>query len=778
MQATDTRWLARAIDSSGDAIVTATVDGIVASWNAGAERLLGFTADEMVGRPLTRLLPPDRVDDEVQRLATVRAGGRVGRYETTCVHKDGTVVDVAVSLSAITDDAGRVVGALEIVRDIGERKLLDARSAEHQRWLASMLTSLSEGGIAVDGAGRITFMNHVAERLTGWARAAATGRHVESVVWLVEEAGRQRVENPAAEAVRQGATSAAPRRALLVSRDGSECPVEATAAIFRGEAGDVFGAIMVLHDVSELRRAAQFQSRLAAIVESSDDAIASKTPDGVVLSWNAGAARLFGYSAEEMIGRPITVIFPPELLSEEADFLGRIARGERIEHYETVRVRKDGRRVDVSVTLSPIKDSWGRVVGISKIARDISAQKRIERERAALLAREQQALRDSTMANRIKDEFLATLSHELRTPVNSILGWAELLGSGALGPAESSKALEVIARNARLQTQLIDELLDVSAITAGKVRLDVRPVDLSAVVQTALETLRPSAAIKRLEIETAIAAGGTLIMGDAARLQQVVWNLLNNALKFTPAGGRVRVELTRGAEFARLTITDTGVGIAPEALPSVFDRFRQADGGTTRRHGGLGLGLAIVRHLVELHGGSVWAESEGIGSGARFTVELALLRGHVHGVPAVAPQRIAAGSGDLGGRRVLVVDDDRDGRELVARVLTLAGADVTTADSAAGALEILERRSFDVVVADVGMPDMDGYRMLSEARTRGIATPAIAVTAFAREDNGRRGPDGGFARQLAKPVTADELVRAVIEVTAATSAPGSGTPAS
>lgn len=542
--------------------------------------------------------------------------------------------------------------------------------------------------------------------------------------------------------------------------------MEASAALIPGDSSGVFGVIVVLHELAERRRAAQLQSHLASIVDTSDDAIVSKTLDSVVLSWNHAAERLFGYRAEEMIGRPITTVFPPERVAEEALFLERIARGERIDHYETIRIRKNGQPIEVSVSLSPIYDPEGRIVAVSKIARDISAQKRLERERAELLEREQTALQQSEAANRMKDEFIATLSHELRTPVNAILGWAQLLAGGRLPPAEASQAVEIIVRNAKLQTELIDDLLDLSAVVAGRVKLDARPVDLTAVVRAALDSIRPSAALKNLELTADLGADPAIAIADGARLQQVVWNLLTNALKFTPSGGRIDVSLKREPTVARLVVADTGIGIAPDVLPVIFDRFRQGDSSATRRYGGLGLGLAIVRHLVELHGGTVWAESEGLGRGSRVTVELPLVRGQAPSLAGASRARPSAfdRAPALGGLRVLVVDDEKDSLQLVGRLLSLSGATVSEVESADEALKAVDAEPFDCAVVDIGMPDTDGYSLLGHLRDRPNGPPAIALTAFVSEADRQRALRAGFRAHLAKPVVLADLVRVVADV--------------
>ena len=644
-----------------------------------------------------------------------------------------------------------------------DRKPFGELLGDRRRWFEGMLTCLTEGIIAVDRNGHVDFMNPAAEALTGWRRPDAIGRPVDSVLWLVDETTRRRIESPIFGALTHGAKPNAGHRASLISAEGRETAVEVTAAVIDDEQGAVLGGVMVVHDVTELRLAGHAQSRVVAIVDSSDDAIVSKTLDGLVQSWNPAAERMFGYTADEIVGRPITVLFPADRLAEEVDFLARLAKGERIQHYETVRVRKDGTPIEVSVSLSPIRDGGGRIVGVSKIARDITARKRSERDQAELLRREQAALQESVALNRLKDEFVATLSHELRTPINAICGWANLLGSGKLSDPDVGRAVEVIVRNASLQTQLINDLMDLSAVVVGKMRLDIRRTDLVGLVEAAIESIRPSAVAKGLTLELLRDDGRLEVMADADRLQQVVWNLLNNALKFTPSGGRIEVRLDQEGSFARISVADTGVGIAPETLPAIFDRFRQGDGTTTRRHRGLGLGLAIAKHLVELHGGSIWADSDGVGCGSRFTVELGLLRGHAHPIPALAAEPTATirDGGDLAGLRILVVDDDEESRHLVGRVLELAGATVVEAASAREALSAIHRDRFDVVVSDIAMPDTDGYTLMRALRRERRPPLSVALTAFATDEDREEATRAGFDAHVAKPVLPRELVREI-----------------
>ena len=362
---------------------------------------------------------------------------------------------------------------------------------------------------------------------------------------------------------------------------------------------------------------------LAAIVESSDDAIVSKTLDGVITSWNGGAERMLGWPAEMAIGRHIMLIVPEERRAEEDEVLARIRRGERIHHFDTVRVTKDGRLIDVSLTVSPVRDATGRIVGASKVARDVSERRRLDEYRNALLAHEQQARTAAETLIRAKDQFLATISHELRTPLNAIFGWARLLERSELDAPSRKRAAAAIVNGAAAQTRLVDDLLDLSRVVTGRLRLDVGPVGLRGVVDAALDVVRPAANAKDITLVTTLAEVGPM-QGAPDRLQQVVWNIVANAVKFTSRGGRIDVVLRRADSYAEVVVTDSGEGISPDVLPHVFQEFWQEDNSSTRAHQGLGLGLTLVKHLVELHGGHVRAESAGKGRGATFTVALPL----------------------------------------------------------------------------------------------------------------------------------------------------------
>lgn len=544
--------------------------------------------------------------------------------------------------------------------------------------------------------------------------------------------------------------------------DGSRITVRVSISALRDPQGHIVGAVNAFQDVTERKKLEDDAARLAAVIVSAADAIISKSLDGRIMSWNRGAEAMFGYREGEVLGKSITIIIPPDRLHEEEVIIRRLTRGETIEHFETERVAKDGRTIPISLSVSPIRDRHGQVVGASKVARDITDRRRLEREREELLVRERVARTEAETANRAKDDFFATLSHELRTPLSSILGWARLLRSGQLDRAASDRALEVIERNLHNLGHMVTDMLDVSRIISGKTSLDIGPVDFGRVIETAVDSLRPDASAKGITIQLALNATARFLVGDPGRLQQVVRNLVSNAVKFTPHRGRVGVGLTDLPEGARLTVTDTGQGIAPDFLPLIFERFRQADSTTTRSQDGLG--LAIVRRIVELHGGLVRAESAGIGQGATFVVDLPQARAAKATSP-VSPgglQPTSLPPDLLLGVRVLVVDDSRDTRQLLAMILELQKAHVVSASSASEALTLFKKTPPDVLVCDIAMPGTDGNQFIRQIRVgAGGASsyvPAVAVTAFARPEDRVRALRAGFDEYIAKPIEPTALV--------------------
>ena len=536
-------------------------------------------------------------------------------------------------------------------------------------------------------------------------------------------------------------------------------PDEALLALF-GSIGSQIGQFM------ERRRAEDALRSFAAIVESTDDAIIGMDLAGVVTSWNNAASELYGYTAEEVIGKHVSVLIPPEHFQDEHQILSKIRCGERIVHYETVRMAKNGERIDVSLTVSPIQDASGEVIGASKIARDTTERRRIEAEREELLKREHDARAEAEVANRVKDEFLANLSHELRTPLNAIVGWAGMLRNNKLGSEESRRAIEIIDRNAKAQTQLIESVLDVSRIVSGKLQFDLRPVEVEKVIEAAADSMRPAADAKDIRFRLELGASVAPVSGDFNRLQQVVWNLLSNAVKFSPTGTEINILLKTEAGQVQIVVRDKGQGISADFLPYVFERFRQADASTTRKFGGLGLGLAIVRHLVEMHGGSVKVESEGAGKGATFTVSLPAMSG---GAPGASTESAAMLQENmwakplLRGVKILLVEDELDTRELLVEMLSACEAEVIAAESASVALVLLAERQPDILISDISMPETDGYEFIRNVRndSHHSTVPAIALTAHARAEDRRLALAAGFQEHLAKPVNISELADSV-----------------
>lgn len=755
--------LASLVDSSDDAIISTQLDGTVASWNAGAEKIFGYSAQEMIGSPITTLFPPERLAEETEFLERIRLGERIEHFEAVRRTKTGELIDVSVTLSPILDRAGAIVGISTIARDISDQKRAERAARADRTLLNVTLSSIGDAVVTTDTAGRVTFMNAVAEALSGWTVKDALGQPLGSVLVLVNEFTRQPADNPVARVLRDGHLVGLANHTILIGRDGRAHPIDDSAAPIHDERGEVFGVVMVFRDVSLRRRHEQDLLRLAAIVESSEDAIITQTLAGIVTTWNPGAERVFGYTAQEMLGRPITTLFPPERLTEEAEFLRRLAAGERIQPFETERIRKDGERIHISVTLSPLKNAAGEMIGASKVARDIT-------ERTNLVRREHAARQEAEEANRLKDQFLATLSHELRTPLNAIYGWTRMLRTGTLDGSAMSHALEVIDRNCKAQIDLITDLLDISRISTGRLTIEPRPVDLRVPLQAAIDAISPAALAKGVALDVSIDAEAPVVGGDSDRLQQVFLNLLTNAVKFTGRHGQVRVALRHAGPNLEVTFTDTGVGIDPEVLPYIFERFRQGDSSSSRPYGGLGLGLALTRHLVELHDGNVEVTSQGEGGGSCFTVRLPVL------VAATGPERAAQALAPPGttfprleGLRVLFVDDETDARDLVKDVLERCGAVVTTADSAPSALLLLREDRPDVLISDIGMPGLDGYELIRRVRNMehsagSPATPAIALTAYAGAEDRKRALESGFQSHIGKPVDPLQVAAAVLRL--------------
>jgi len=503
---------------------------------------------------------------------------------------------------------------------------------------------------------------------------------------------------------------------------------------------------MVRSDMDPLTQQGEvYAAQLAAIVASADDAIVSKTLDGIITSWNRAAERLFGYTEAEVVGKSIKIIIPRERLAEEDEIISRLRRGESIEHFETERQAKDGRLIPISLTVSPILRN-GRVVGASKIARDVSERKQLEAEREEARRSAQLALAEARLANQAKDEFLAMLAHELRNPVGVIVNALAVLDRQAAGP-QHERARSLIGRQAHHLARLLDDLLDVARIGGGLVELERMPVDLRVIVEQAAESERDRTDAKRQRLIVALGEAPATVMGDPVRLQQIVGNLLNNAWKYTPAGGTIWITLALERDHAVVTITDNGPGIPPDKLETVFDLFVQGNQTLARTEGGLGIGLTLVRQLVELHGGDVRAGRAGPGGGARLTVRLPIARGVT--VPSAAPAAAATAPA----QRVLVVEDNPDGREMLATVLRMLGHEVFEAATGTEAIDLAVRHVPAVVIIDIGLPDIDGYEVARRLRRRlGARLRLVALSGYGQPQDRARSTEAGFDEHLVKPV--------------------------
>lgn len=637
------------------------------------------------------------------------------------------------------------------VQDISERKRREAGTGALTQRLETQIfeaTLSNTSGLAYsfDREGRVLYANRPLLELWGKTLPEVLGRTVFDLGYPDDLA--HRLHGQLMEVVKTG---------RAVRGETTFTSVKGVADIHDHVCSPVFdseGAVVAIAGsirlITESRNAERAMRQLAAIVEFSHDAIISKDLDGVITTWNAGAERLFGYSAEEMVGRPMLTIIPEDRHGEEPVILRRIRNGERIEHYETIRRRKDGTLVMVSLSVSPIRDSDGRIVGASKIARDITQQKQAE---TAL----REAKDAAEAANRSKDHFLAMLSHELRTPLNPVLMTASALEDDPAQPAPLRADMAMIRRNIELETNLIDDLLDLSRITSGKLALHVRPLDVNDAVRQVEAICGQQIQGKNIRLDLDLADDAGLVRADPARLQQVLWNILKNALKFTPEGGNVRIATQRAeGEVVRISISDSGIGIAPEVLPGIFDAFDQGDANTARQFGGLGLGLAITKALVVLHSGSISAESKGAGRGSTFRVELPV---------AAAGSAFLADSEILEPRageelRVLIVEDHADTAAMLARLLGASGYDVAVANSAAEGLEISAGAVFDIVVSDIGLPDSTGYEFMKKLRTiRKIK--GIAMSGYGMEEDIRRSLEAGFSEHLVKPVSLLSLQQAI-----------------
>jgi len=825
-------WLAALVESADDAIISKTLNGIITSWNKGAERIFGYTPDEVIGKSITILIPEGHDDEEPAILARLKAGERIEHYETIRVRKDGSHVDISLTVSPIIGPRGQIIGASKIARDISEnrraRQALDEYSARLSLALAASqlgdwswdaktdLVTLSDAAARIfdipPGEGvtwaqirtllppedseraRLAVENALtehtdysieyrvirADNTEVWVSARGRGVYDEDrkplgMLGFVQDITARKVTE---DTLRQQADALRTINEVgrVISAElNLRKMVQAVTDAATGLSGAEFGTFLynVLNERSELQTlftAAGMPAELLAYFQrstASEQFIATFKNHGVLRIADVKHDPRYDSSSpfydipKELL--PLTSYLAVPVVSRSGDTVGGLFLVHRTPDFFTD--RDELTAIGLSAQAAVAMDN-ARLYETAKRARSEAEHAAAENERLYRRAEE---------SSRLKEEFLATVSHELRTPLNAILGWARMLRTGQVTGENLTKALETIERNARAQAQLIDDLLDVSRIVAGKLRLDVRPTDPGTFIDAAVEAVRPAADAKGVHVQKVIDSAAIAVPGDPARLQQVVWNLLSNAIKFTPRDGHVQVRLERVNSHIEIVVSDTGQGISPEFLPYVFDRFRQADQKANRQFGGMGLGLAIVRHLVELHGGNVHAMSEGEGKGATFTVVLPITAiyhvdatvGRVH--PAAKDFLPAAECTErLDNLKILVVDDERDTRELLKEGLEYCGARVTLAGSAAEALERMQKDLPDVLISDIGMPIEDGYELIKQVRRlgkeNGGRVPAIALTAYTRVEDRMQALRAGYHMHVPKPVELAELVAVAASV--------------
>ncbi len=722
--------------------------------NRQTSEITGLSEEQLVGRAHAEVLP---AADKVVRpiLDRVYATGLSETQEIDVDLPKGRR-QLLVTWTALPGGDGRPGSVLYLSLDITDRKLTEEALRNSEEQFRAVAETAPDAIITIDEASNLLFTNHSTQKIFGYTFEELRGQQLTMLMpdYLrhLHQAGVKRYVETGRRHINWDAVEVPG-----LHKDGHEVPLEISFSEFITKGERRFTGI--IRDVTERKRAQEAlresERQLRILADAVPQLVWMAEADGFIFWYNQRWYDYTGTTPEGMEGWGWQSVHDPEMLPRVMKrWKASIETGEPFE-MEFPLKGADGVFRWFLTRVNPLRDSQGRIVRWFGTNTDVDEQRRTAEE-----------LRE---ASRLKDEFLATVSHELRTPLTAILGWAHLLRSGQVEGEVVNTALETIERNARAQSQLIDDLLDVSRIITGNLRLDVRQIDPTSFMESAIESLRPAAEAKDVRIQKVMDTGVVSVAGDPARLQQVIWNLLSNAIKFTPKGGRVQVRLERVNSHIEIAVSDTGAGIDAEFLPHVFERFRQADQKTTRRHGGLGLGLSIVRHLVELHGGTVQAESPGAGLGATFVVKLPLVPVYQKDDPA---ERVHPAAREtlpaydcperLDGLKVLVVDDEFDTRQLLRAGIGQCGAEVLTASTVREALEAIEGERPDLLISDIGMPGEDGYELIKQVRAlpagRGGKMPAIALTAYARTEDRLRALRAGYQMHISKPVELAELV--------------------
>ncbi|MBI2826316.1 MAG: PAS domain S-box protein [Planctomycetia bacterium] len=740
------RALADFFDNAPVALHWVGPDGTIQRVNQAELKLLGYRRDEYVGHHIAEF----HADQEVIRtiLDRLAQGQDVRDCQARLRAKDGSIKHVLINSSGLAED-GQFVHSRCVTLDITRQRLVEASLRESEQRFVRFMQHLPGLAWIKDARGRYVYANDAAEEAFQVPRARLYGRSDDEVFPPLTAA--QFKEND-----QKAFASAAGVQMVETLRHGDgvlHYSIVSKFPIFGlDDRPGWVGGIAI--DVTEHMRTERALRELGAIVESSEDAIIGQDLKGNITSWNAGARKLYGYTAEEVVGRRISLLDPPDYHDEGPQLLARLERGESVRSYETKRLTKDGRRIEVSLSFSPIKDEQGTMIGAAKIARDITERKRAE---AALREVDQR-----------KDRFLALLGHELRNPLAGILNGVQVLKLAGAPSPDAAEMHDVIERQATQMARLIDDLLDLSRISEGKISLRPQRVDLAEVARLAVEDHRPVFTAHAVALEVASPSEPLWIDGDSVRLSQVLGNLLHNAVKFSNPGGTVRVSMRRDAENVVLAVHDSGIGMTAETLARLFEPFTQADQAADRNRGGLGLGLALVKGLVELHRGTVEAESAGVGRGSIVTVRLPLLsRDQIREDEKRTP--VASKPA-----RVLVIDDSRDACLSLSRLLEIAGHNVVVAVDGPTGVERAREFLPDVILCDINLQsDMDGYAVARAVRgdRRLKSTFLVAITGYGQEDDRRRALEAGFDRHLTKPVGVDALQSLLAGVPSAASAP-------
>lgn len=787
--AEEQRLLLKAItDNASVALFIMDEDQHCVFMNPAAEQLTGFTLDEVQGRALHDIIHHTRPDGSyylLEECAIDRAFPENNQQqgEEVFVHKDGHFYTVAYTDSPLRSACG-IRGTIIEIQDISTKKAAEEALRESEERFRTLVEQVRDHAIfRTDTSGRPTTWNEGVRRVLGFEEHEFINQEIIPIIFTSEDIEK---DMPSKELEEARATGSASDDRWMRHKDGTRIWISGMTYAVYNTAGEVNGFGKVMRDMTDAKLAEDAlekeQVRLRAVLDNIPVAVVlAEAPDGRIVMANK--------QTEEIFRHP--VFYSNDINSyyewESYDANGRrtqgheyplakvFATGEPYQneyHYQ----RGDGTRAWVRIMGAPIKDRDGKLIAAVVAITDIDAEKQEQERREQLFENERLARVEAERVGRMKDEFLATLSHELRTPLNAILGWSQIIRKGKIDAERMQQGLDTIQRNVRAQSQLIEDLLDMSRIISGKIRLNVQQVDIKSVIEAALETVRLSAEAKGIQVQTIFDQLIGVVSGDPARLQQIIWNLLSNAIKFTPKGGRVQIVLERVNSRVEVSIIDTGLGIKPEFLPHVFERFSQADGSITRKHGGLGLGLSIVRGLTELHGGTVSVKSDGEGMGATFTVSLPM-SAVISYIAENKTNRSVNNYNELddceqvvfSGVKILVVDDEPDARDLIRCVLEDASANVITAGSAQDAFELVTSLAPDILISDIGMPDEDGYEFIKKIRAlpveKGGKIPAVALTAYARAEDRKRAMLSGYQVYLTKPVEPSELIAVISSLT-------------